>query len=198
MSDPEVINQVVQRALDEVHTTLVGRVTSVGDTTIDVQPVTKKVLNGSIIDMPIFKDVPPIFMQGGLSYEAHPIAIGDYCLLFVCESNIERWYAGQDDMQPNEDRRFDYSDAFAIVGVNPLAKSIEIPAVTTANGDKIITGNYTHTGNIIHVGNYNLTGTLTVVGDIILNGVSLEDFKNDHTHGGVDTGPGNTAPPNPL
>lgn len=198
MSDPDVINQIVMRAIEDVHTTLVGRVTKVNATTIDVQPVTKKVLNGSIIDMPLFAEVPPIFIQGGGSYETYPISTGDYCLLFVCESSIERWYGGQDDMEPNEDRRFDYSDAFAIVGVNPLSSAKPIPETTTAVGDKIITGNYTHTGNVIHIGNYNLTGTLTVTGDIILNGVSLDDFVNDHTHGGVDTGPGNTAPPNPL
>ena len=192
MSEPDVIAEIVKRFIDDVHTTLVGRVTRVNATTIDVQPVTKKVLNGSIIDMPLFSQVPPIFMQGGTSYEAHPITVGDYCLLFVCESSIERWYYGQDDMEPNEERKFDYSDAFAIVGVNPLSKAIPIPLVTTAVGDKIINGNY------VHIGNLNLTGTITVIGDIILNGVSLDEFINDHTHGGVDTGPGNTAPPNPL
>ena len=204
MSDPEVINQVVQRALQEVHTMLVGRVESVGINTIDVQPVTKKILNGSIINMPLFREVPPVFIQGGASYEAYPIAAGDYCLLFVSESNIERWYAGQDDMQPNEDRMFDYSDSFALVGVNPLSAAKIIPPVTTAIGDKIIQGDYTHTGNVIHtgdithVGNYGLTGNLTVTGDIILNGVSLKDFVEGHTHGGVKTGGGNTAVPNPL
>ena len=180
MIDPEVIDQIAGRAIEQIHTTLVGRVVTVGSKTIDVQPVTKKVLNGSIVDMPLFKDVPPIFMQGGSSYDAHPISVGDYCLLFVCESNIERWYAGQDDFQPNEDRSFDYSDSFALVGVNPLSSAVTIPSTTTCVGNKNINGVYNHTG------------------DIELNGVSLWDFIQNHTHGGVDTGPGNTSVPNPL
>lgn len=180
MTDAEVINNIVMRALGDVHTTLVGRVVFVGVNTIDVQPVTKKVLNGSIIDMPLFKSVPPIFMQGGASSEVWPIAIGDYCLLFVCESNIEKWYFSLDNQQPNEDRKFDYSDSFALVGINPFSTAKPIPTVTTAIGNKVIAGEYIHTG------------------DIVLNGVSLSDFIANHTHGGVSTGGGSTSSPNPL
>jgi len=215
MIDPEVIDQIAGRAIEAIHTTLVGRVVAVGSTTIDVQPVTKKVLNGSIIDMPLFKDVPPISMQGGSSFEIYPISAGDYCLLFVCESNIERWYTGQDDQQPNEDRSFDYSDSFAIVGVNPLAAAKTIPVVTTAVGDKIITGDYTHTGNNTHFGNNiqtgnytqtglrthngaeSVTGVTTHTGDIVLNGISLTDFLADHLHP-AGTPPGDTGKPKSL
>jgi len=111
MTEAEVINQIVMRALGDVHTIQVGRVEKVGLNTIDVQPVVKHVLNGSSITMPLFKDVPPIFMQGGSSSEVWPIAVGDYCLLFVSEVCIDRWYMGEDGLEPNEDRRFDYSDS---------------------------------------------------------------------------------------
>ena len=191
MTEAEVINQIVMRALGEVHTIQLGRVEKVNEKTIDVQPVVKKVLNGSIITMPLFKDVPPIFMQGGSSSEVWPIAVGDYCLLFVAEVCIDRWYMGEDDLEPNEDRRFDYSDSFALVGVNPFSSAKTIPAVTTAEGDKVITGNYTHTGDNIHIGDDTHTG------DIILNGVSIKDFIASHTHP-AGTPPGNTSTPNPL
>ena len=204
----EVIQSIVTREIEGIHTTQLGRVVAVGETTIDVQPVIKKVMNGSIIDMPLFKDVPPIFMQGGSSFETWPIAVGDYCLLFIAETCIDRWYLGEDDQAPNEDRHFDYSDSFALVGINPLASAKTIPEVITSEGDKHITGNYTHigntlqtgdttqTGNVIQIGNYTLTGTLNVTGDIVLNGVSLSSFVSSHTHGGVTTGVGNTAVPN--
>jgi len=188
----EVFNSILDKELSNVHTSLVARVEKVNEKTIDVLPVTKKVLNGSIIDWEVFKDVPPIFLQGGGSYEAMPIAVGDYCLLFVTEDCTDRWYGGDDNLEPNEDRRFDYSDCFALVGVNPLNKAISIPSVWNSKGDRDIEGNWTHTGNI------NLTGNLTVTGDIILNGVSVDDFIKTHTHGGVQTGGSNTAPPNPL
>jgi len=219
MTDPEVINNIVMRALGDVHTIQLGRVEVVNATTIDVQPVVKKVLNGSIVDMPLFKDVPPISIQGGSSFEIYPITKGDYCLLFVAEVCIDRWYMGEDDLEPNEDRRFDYSDSFALVGVNALANALTIPTVTTANGDKIITGDYfhtgnnTHIGNNLHTGNYTqvgvrthtgaevVTGITTQAGDIILNGVSLKDYISPsigHDHGGVASGISNTNPPNPF
>lgn len=200
MSDPNVISEIVQRFIDEVHTTIVGRVVAVHSKTIDVQPVTKKVLNGSIVDMPLFKDVPPIFLKGGGSYEAYPITVGDYCLIFVCEDSIENWYTGKDDTQPNEERQFDYSDSFALVGLNPMSSAITIPSTTTAVGDKIITGDYHHTGNNTQVGNFTQTGlrthngpelitgstthngTLIINGDIILNGRPLDAYVDGHRH----------------
>jgi len=192
---PELISSIVSRELEGVHTIEVGRVEKVGSKTIDVQPVTKKVLNGSAIKMPLFKDVPPVFIQGGASYEAYPIAVGDYCLLFVSESCIDRWYNGEDDQEPNEDRRFDYSDSFALVGINPLSTAKDIPSVITTEGDKEITGDYTHTGNYNQTGNFTLIGNLAVTGDIILNGVSLQDFVDNHTHP-AGSPPGNTGTPN--
>ena len=182
----EVIEDYIKKELENVHTILVGKVTAVKSTTIDVQPVTKKVLNGCIIDMPLFSDVPPVYPYGGASYDAMPITAGDYCLLFVSELSTERWYAGEDNIEPNEDRRFDYSDCFAMVGVLPQSKAIPIPSVATMQGDRIIDGDHTH------------TGTTTQTGDIVLNGVSLKDFIEQHTHGGVSPGGSNTNAPNPL
>jgi len=86
---------------------------------------------------------------------------------------------GEDDLEPNEDRRFDYSDSFALVGINPFSAAKPIPLVTTATGDKDITGNYIHSG------------------DIILNGVSLTDFISSHNHP-AGTPPGDTGTPNTL
>ena len=45
-------------------------------------------------------------------------------------------------------------------------------------------------------GNINQTGTNTIDGDIIINGVSLWDFMNYHSHSGVQAGGSNTGVPN--
>lgn len=182
----DVFKAIIKKSLANVHSSIVGRVEKVNAITLDVQPVIRKVLNGSSFTLPLFKDVPPIFIQGGDSFDAMPITEGDYCLLFVNEQCIDRWYNGEDDLEPLEDRQFDYSDCFALCGVNPASKAIPIPNVATSNGDRIIVGDHTHTGET------------TQTGDIILNGVSIWDFIQNHTHGGVQTGGGNTAPPNPL
>ena len=182
----ELINAHIMRALENVHTMLVGRVEAVNTSTIDVQPVTKKILNGSSITMPLFKDVVPMIFQGGGSYEIYSISVGDYCLLFIAEDNTEKWYTGRDNAEPNEDRRFDYSDCFAFVGVNPLAAAKSIPTTTTAIGNKIIEGDYTQTGDHTQTGDLNLIGNIVVTGDIILNGRALNAYVNSHRH---DSGP---------
>ena len=45
-------------------------------------------------------------------------------------------------------------------------------------------------------GDINQTGKHTISGDIIINGQSLWEFMNDHTHSGVQTGGSNTGVPN--
>jgi len=155
----------------------VGRVVAVNTESIDVQPVLNKKVRGQSIKFPLFKNVPPLFMQGGAHYEAHPIAVGDYCLLVVCERCFDAWYDGQDEVLPPDDRMWDYSDCFAIVGINPLGKVINIPQVTTRRGDNDIEGNYIHRGNYdltgteTHTGERNHTGNTNQTGNFNLNGI---------------------------
>lgn len=195
----------------------VGRVVAVNEATLDIQPVLNKNIRGESKKFPVFKSVPPIFMQGGQHYEAHPIAVGDYCLLVVCERCFDAWYNGQDEVLPPDDRMWDYSDCFAIVGINPLGKAISIPSVTTRRGDNDIEGDYVHrgdydiTGNETQegdkeqTGNYTLNGIFAINntsgtpstgsgviewdGNIILNGISLKD----HLHSGVQAGGSNSG-----
>ncbi len=169
-----------------IHTNLVCRVEAVHATTIDVKPVVKRIVNGSEVESPLFSKVPPVFMQGGGSYDSFPISVGDDCLVIVSESCLDKWYEGEYDVAPNEDRRFDYSDAVAIVGLNQKTSAIPIPTVATMQGDRVVNGDW------------ETTGTNTITGDIIINGVSLKDFIDLHNHGGVTVGAGNTNAPNPL
>jgi len=147
-----------------------GRVVKVHSKTIDVQPTLARKVRGVTRVLPVFREVPPLFMQGGAHYEAHPIAVGDSCLLIVCERCFDAWYSGQNEVLPPEDRMFDYSDCVAIVGVNPLASAVPIPSVTTRRGNNDIEGDYVHagdydlTGNIDHLGNTDQTGNLTLTG----------------------------------
>ena len=165
-----------------LHTATVARVERVRETTIDVQPVINREVDGKSIKLPLFVKVPPVFLQGGGSYTAHPIATGDYCLLIFTERCFDRWYSGQDERRPAEFRMHDYSDGFAIVGINPLASAITIPGVIThigntyAEGDYEQIGDYTHqgnrtqTGNHTQTGDFHLTGNMTVDGNITCTG----------------------------
>jgi len=127
-------------------------------------------------------------MQGGGSYSAHPIVPGDYCLLLVSERSFDRWYSGADFQLPPEYRTHDYSDCFALVGVNPLATAITIPSISTQQGDHVTNGNETINGNLTVNGDIVCTGRITCANATIA-GI---DFLT-HVHGGVQTGSGTTG-----
>lgn len=173
----DIINSAIVTALSNTHTVVVAKVTKVDTKTINCKPAINRLVNNEEIELPEFAEVPPIFLQGGGSYLAHPIAVGDYCLLLISERCFDRWYNGEDNKRPLELRMHDYSDAFAIVGVNPISTAIDIPTVIqmtgntnqdgdyTHQGDREQTGDFTHTGNKIQTGNHTQTGAIILIGN---------------------------------
>lgn len=149
----KAVDLAILEALRNTHTIALGKIETVKDKTIDVMPVINRVVNGESIQLPLFTDVPPIFLQGGGSYLAHPLAKGDYCLLLVSERCYDDWYHGGDFNPPVELRIHDYSDCFALVGINPLSSAISIPSVATHQGDLDINGNLEVNGSITATGN---------------------------------------------
>jgi hypothetical protein len=213
----DIITQVIDESLANLHTATIARVTAVGQTTINCKPVLARVVDGQKVQLPEFKAVPPCFMQGGGSYTAHPIAVGDYALLIFTERCFDNWYGGVDNEIPLEYRMHDYSDGFAIVGINPLGQAIPIPSVIKQVGDTRQEGNYDHEGNRVQAGNHTITGNLTVNGNMTINGdggggtvnmngidfvltggdVTVDGVSvKSHTHNGVQTGSGNTGTTN--
>ena len=112
----DIIADAIGEALSNLHTATIAKVTAVQEKTISVQPAINRVVDGKSVQLPQFTKVPPLFMQGGGSYTAHPIAVGDYCLLILTERCFDRWYSGSDFQDPAEFRMHDYSDGIAIVG----------------------------------------------------------------------------------
>lgn len=188
----------ITQSLRDTHTIVVAKVVLVNEKTVDVRPVISRSVNNEKVDLPVFKNVPPVFLQGGRSYTAHPIAVGDYCLLLVSERCFDLWYYGQDYKEPLSKRIMDYSDAFCLVGVNPLSDALTIPQVITSVGDAHITGNYTHVGDLNLTGNINVTGNITATGSISAGGdvsagggsVTLLGHTHAGVHGQTSTGSG--------
>lgn len=190
------IDYAIVHALANTHTATIGRVENVRDTTVDVRPVINRVVDGESIQLPLFIKVPPVFLNGGSSHEAYPIAAGDYALLVFTERCFDRWYAGQDFQEPLEMRMHDYSDGFAIVGIKNQTDAITIPGVITQVGDKQETGNYNHDGNYVINGNLTVDGDITCTGRITCANATIAgiDFAT-HVHGGVDPGTGTSGGP---
>ena len=196
----DIMADAIGEALSNLHTATIAKVTAVQEKTISVQPVINRVVDGKSIQLPQFTKVPPLFLQGGGSYTAHPIAIGDYCLLILTERCFDRWYDGADFQDPAEFRMHDYSDGIAIVGINPLAGALTIPEVIQQTGNANADGDHTHQGDRTQTGNQTIIGDLHVDGNITCTGkltaatatIGGIDFGS-HTHpgdsGGTTGGP---------
>jgi len=166
----DIIADAIGEALSNLHTATIAKVTAVQAKTISVQPVINRVVDGKSITLPQFTKVPPLFMQGGGSYTAHPIAVGDYCLLILTERCFDRWYSGSDFQDPAEFRMHDYSDGIAIVGINPTAGALTIPSVIQQTGDANADGDHTHQGDRTQTGNQTIIGDLHVDGNVTVTG----------------------------
>jgi len=181
----DIIADAIGEALSNLHTATIAKVTAVQEKTISVQPVINRVVDGKSIQLPQFTKVPPLFMQGGGSYTAHPIAVGDYCLLILTERCFDRWYSGSDFQDQAEFRMHDYSDGIAIVGINPQAGALTIPSVIQHTGDTNQDGDYTRQGSLVQIGDMTITGNLHVNGNITCTGKLTAATA---TIGGIDFG----------
>lgn len=191
----DTIGLGIEFALADVHTIVVAKITSVNDKTISCIPVINRVVKGSSKQLPEFIEVPPVILQGGDSYIAEPISAGDYCLVLISERCYDAWYAGSDFVSPLEMRMHDYSDGFALCGVNPQAKAISIPKQnrmmkgnTDHDGDLNLTGNVTISGNLTVGGDINCAGRLTVASATI-GGIDFGTHKHRGDSGGTTGGP---------
>ena len=232
------LTRVLQQAMESFITSLgfgnIARVTKVNQKTINCKVVINKYVNNQEMEFPEFVEVPLVKLYGGNTSLRMPIAVGDYCYLFINERCFDSWHAGQDFVRPREFRYLDYSDAIALVGIRPDEQDYDIPTTATFQGDLIHNGDLTHTGDTTQTGDVEQTGNSTITGnetitqlltanqiafgsatgntqqgnvrktnitfdddsDITIAGVSLRDFIQNHTHGGVQTGSGNTGTPN--
>lgn len=197
--DYEVTGDVINQALANVHTIVVGKITAVHDTTIDVKPSMARVVDGQIIELPVFANVPPVFLSGGSSHLKMPLTVGDSCLLLISERCFDTWYIGQDGAAPLEARMHDYSDGFALVGIKMLAEALLIPLVIELIGDMFAEGNHEHLGDLLrtglttliggvehtgdtnHTGTYNLIGPLNITGGAAMTGDGDANFASYKT-----------------
>ncbi len=184
------VRNQIKNNIRAIRTSLIAKVTAVNEKTVDVQPVVQAVFEKKNITLPEFKEVPLITLQGGSSFIHFPVAVGDYCLLIVNERCFDNWYHGDDNAPPLTPRTHDYSDSFAIVGINNLAGGKAIPETTTIIGDVNATGNWHITGNVRITGNIDVSGYIHANGDIVAGGGTVSLLNHTHTgvHGETSTG----------
>jgi hypothetical protein len=68
---------------------------------------------------PVLVDCPYFVLQGGGAYIDMPIAAGDYCIVLFNDRDIDNWWSTANVADPASTRKHSFSDAIAIVGLNP-------------------------------------------------------------------------------
>lgn len=138
--------------------------------------------------------------------------VGSECIVHFNDRDIDNWFKTGEEYLPNTTRIHDFSDGF--VTLRPRNKLKVFPydeeavvlknsnstvrmtenTIQITNGNlnfKIENNTLTITGNVVVNGDITATGTITGQTDVIASGIS----GKSHTHGGVQTGSGNTGVP---
>lgn len=175
--------------LANLHTVAICKVTAVQEKTLTCQPVTARVVNGEAKPLPEFIEVPPLFLYGGETYEAYPIAVDDYALVLIAERCFDRWYDGADFEPPAEMRMHDYSDGFALVAPKNKAGALTIPqdGRIWQIGPKYKEGDHEHKGALVQEGDYTQTGNQAQEGDRQQTGNQTVDGDHE-VSGNIEAG----------
>lgn len=150
MTSPVTLNDAIslanQYALSGIHTALPGAIISY-DYTVQkatIQPLLNKVWSdGTTMAMPVLENVPVIFPRSGGASLTFPVLEGDTCLLLFIERSIDLWLTTGGQVNPDDPRKFDLSDAIAIMGLSPFSTSS--PAQN--NSDLLLT----YAGSIVRI-----------------------------------------------
>jgi len=78
----------------------------------------------TIQEYPLLLQVPVFVLFGGIDFLSMPVRAGDNCILLFNDRDLDSWFIGTDKAYPNTSRLHDLSDAIALVGINPITKSI--------------------------------------------------------------------------
>lgn len=75
-------------------------------------------------DYPVLEGVPLIVLGGGKGSIRFPIAVGDTCLLFFNDKDLDNWAVTGSVGPLASDRKHSFSDAVALVGLRSLANPL--------------------------------------------------------------------------
>ena len=75
-------------------------------------------------DYPMMVDVPLIIMGGGNGSLRFPISVGDSCIVFYNDRDIDNWFASGSKTPLGSNRKHSFSDALALIGPRSLADTL--------------------------------------------------------------------------
>jgi len=140
----KIILMGIESRLFDLHTCLPAVVEKYNKAknTVDVTPSLKrKYESGDIVNYPVILNVPVAFPRGGSFSITHPIKKGDSVILVFAERSLDVWKKSGGIVDPQDPRKFNVTDAFAIPGGYPENKPVagaSDSAVRIINGDSLI------------------------------------------------------------
>ena len=134
----DAIRFAVLYQLNNTHTSMPGTILSYDPSQqkATIQPsINKRLTNGEIIVLPVLTNVPVIWPNSGGASLSMPVLPGDTCLVTFCERSIDDWITqGGNNLgtiTPADPRKFDMSDAVAIMGLKPFNSTFPAGANNT-------------------------------------------------------------------
>lgn len=127
----DAVRYAVLQQLSDIHTALPAQIVKYDyqKQKAQVQPLLSKRYTGNLIDentniqqLPLINNVPVIFPRAGGASLNFPVDEGDTCLLVFMERSIDTWKSTGGIVAPTDPRKFDLSDAVAIMGLFPFTE----------------------------------------------------------------------------
>lgn len=167
LSVTDAVRAAVLYQIGGMYTALPGRIESYDYTVqkASIQPMLNKVYtDGTTVQMPILNNVPVMFPRAGGASLTFPVVEGDTCLLVFSARSLDNWKESGGIVSPEDPRKFDLSDAIAIVGLYPFSEVS--PALN--NEDVLLTYK-------------NSSITIKVTGDVVVNTSNTVAIGNETT-----------------
>lgn len=182
-----VINTAISTQLKDVHTMLPGQIINFDPTTqlADIQPQLQRKIGDKLINLPVLSQVPIRFFNSKNFSISFPLQKDDEVAIYFIERSIDNWLEDGGIQSPNDTRRFDLSDAYAVPVLYSQQEKIEDfdpdnMVIKSNNGNAKITLKTDGTILMETTGNTEITsaktkinndlevdGTLKVTGNII-------------------------------
>jgi hypothetical protein len=134
---PDVLQQFIQAALQQVHTTVPAAVSSYdrASQTVTAQPLVLRgyidpdTLDRALEKLPAVNRAPVLHLGGGPFRLTFPVEPGDTGVLLVSSQAIDRWLAGDGraPVDPAATRRHRLTDAFFVPGFRPRGRTLAAP-----------------------------------------------------------------------
>lgn len=190
----DVIKNMIDDSLNEVHTSLACKITSInhGAGTCTVQPLAKRELCQQKIDYPPLIDVRLDFLKfGGWSFQI-PRKVGDIVwvgfseTVLSDETSLERFSLNEPYIIGSCENGYEAnSDDIILQGAGTRIEIKGNGDITILAGSKqtTITSNVTLNGNLTINGDTIQKGSITAIGDVIGKGISLDKHTHNYNPG---------------